>query len=107
MPSFEQDALRKRALDLLGSRVQLVPQKDEANLLVQIRMYQTKNYAVRSLRREPAHGLIMISVCKYPITAIAKDCENLTYFYFADYAANDIFQRVFVTWLDTVFPQPG
>lgn len=92
------------AVHLLGGRVQLVPQKDNANLMVQTRMYQTKNYAVRNSKHEPAHGLVMISVCRFPIVTMASDCENLTFYYFADYQANDIFENVFTLWLNSVFP---
>jgi hypothetical protein len=88
----------------LTSRVQLVPNKDDANLVIQLRMYQTANYAIRNSQREPAHGFVMVSVCKYPIATIATDCENLTYYYFEDYKAADVFETVFAMWLDSVFP---
>jgi hypothetical protein len=99
------DEIRTIAVRLLAERVTLVPQKSDGNLLVQVRMYQTKNYAIRNPKREPAHGLVIASVCKYPITQIKADCENLTYYYFADYRAGDIFETVFKMWIDATFPQ--
>jgi hypothetical protein len=89
----------------LESRVELVAKKEDTNLLVQLRMYQTMNYAIRNPKRKPSHGLIMVSVCKHPIVTIGTDCENLTYYYFADYDAADIFQTVFAMWLNAVFPR--
>jgi hypothetical protein len=98
------EEIKTIAIRLLESRIKLVPRKADANLLVQTRMYQTMNFAIRNPGREPAHGNIMVSVCKYPITAIAKDCENLTYYFFADYTANEIFTKVFTMWLNSVLP---
>jgi len=68
-------------------------------------MYRTMNYAIRNLQREPAKGLIMVSICNNPIVTIGTDCENLTYFYFADYKPADVFEDVFMRWLNSVFPQ--
>jgi len=89
---------------LLQTKVHLVSNKEDANLLVQTRIYQSKDFHVRNSKREPSHGLIMISVCKFPIGAIATDCDNNEYYYFADHKAEDVFQNVFNMWLNTVFP---
>jgi hypothetical protein len=99
------DEIRTIAVRLLAERVTLVPQKSDGNLLVQVRMYQTKNYAIRNPKREPAHGLILAGACKYPITQMATDCGSLTYYYFADYREGDIFETVFKMWINATFPQ--
>jgi hypothetical protein len=99
------EEIKSIAVRLLEKRIKLVPQKGDANLLVQTRMYQTVNPAIRNPSREPAHGLVMVSVCKYPIAVIAKDCENLTYYFFADSNASEIFTKIFTIWLNSVFPK--
>jgi hypothetical protein len=99
------DEIRTIAVRLLAGRVTLVPQKSDGNLLIQVRMYQTKNYAIRNPKREPAHGLILAGACKYPIIQMATDCGSLTYYYFADYRDGDIFETVFKMWINATFPQ--
>jgi hypothetical protein len=99
------DAIRTIAVRLLAERVTLVPQKSDGNFLVQVRMYQTKNYAIRNPKQEPAHGLILAGACTYPITQMAADCGSLTYHYFGDYRAGDIFETVFKMWINATFPQ--
>jgi hypothetical protein len=105
--SSYQDELRALATHFLGSKVQLVTRKDDANIFIQILMYQTTNYAIRNLAHQPAKGFILVGLCKYPITETAADCENKTYFYFADYKPADVFEKVFEMWLNSVFQKTG
>jgi hypothetical protein len=100
----EFDEIKAEAIRLLATRVKLVPQQADANLLVRTRMYQTTNYAIRNPSREPAHGFILVGACKLPIVTMASDCGSLTYYYFADYQDVDIFQNVLKMWLSSVFP---
>jgi hypothetical protein len=102
--SSDRDEVRSLAIKSLGSIVQLASRKDDANIFVEILMYRTINYAIRNLKHEPAKGFILLGICKYPITKTANDCDNQTYFYFADYKLADVFEKVFGQWLDTVFP---
>jgi hypothetical protein len=101
----DQDEVGSLAIHLLESKVQLVARKDDANIFVEILMYQTINYAIRNLKGEPAKGFILVGICKYPIMETAKDCDNQTYFYFADYRPSDVFEKVFGMWSESVFPR--
>ena len=105
LPAADQDEVRAIAIEGLKSKVQLVPRKQDANLIAQVRMDRTMNLGIRNPKRVPAHGLVMLSICNYPIAAtIAGDCDNLTYFYFTDAKAGDIFRTVFGKWLNSKFP---
>jgi hypothetical protein len=99
LPAAENSELQQIAINGLGSKLQLVKSKDEANYLVQIRMYQSSNYAIRNPKQEFSRGFIMISLCKFPISNMVENCENLQYNYFQDYNAKEIFSSVFRTWL--------
>ena len=104
LSTAEQDELHTIATELLKSRVALADKKEDANLVVQIRMAQVDNYAVRNRRHEPSRGVIMVGICRYPTLTAATDCENLTYFYFADFKASEVFRNAFTLWRDTIFP---
>jgi hypothetical protein len=107
LPAAEQDAVRAIAIEGLKSKVALVPRRDDANLVAQVTMNPTMNIAIRNPKRVPAHGFVILGICNFPIAAtIAGDCDNLTYFYFADVKASDIFQTIFAKWLNTKFPAP-
>src|SRR5258708_39137853 len=75
----ENGELRKIVVDGLSSKLQLVNSKNEANYLVQIRMYQSPDYAIRNPRNEFARGLVLLSICKFPIKDQSEDCGSLTY----------------------------
>jgi hypothetical protein len=96
----ESAKLRHIAIDGLGSHLTLVKSKDEANYLIQIRMGQDTNYAIRNPKRQPSRGYVMISICKLPIQKVSEDCENLQYDYFRAYEAKDIFSRVMHMWVE-------
>jgi hypothetical protein len=104
LSASEQDELHATATDLLKSRVALADKKEDANLIVQIRMFQGMNYTVRNRRHEPSQGVVMVGICRYPTMTAATDCENLSFFYFADATAGDVFRKAFMLWLDTIFP---
>jgi len=98
LPAAENSELRQIMIDGLGSKMQLVKNKDEANYLVQIRMEQYPNYAIRNPQQEFSRGFVMISICNFPIKNIGENCENLQYDYFRDYNAKEIFSSVFRAW---------
>jgi hypothetical protein len=100
----QDEELRNTAVDLLRRKLTVVQDKASANYLVQIRMEEFVNYAVRSARREPARGFVMSSICKFPIRDVATDCENLTYYYFHNHEQLALFRRLFSMWLGTVIP---
>jgi hypothetical protein len=91
----DNSELQKTAINELSSRVQLVKSKDEANYLMQIRMGLDFDYAIQNPQREPSHGYVMISICKFPIRNMSEDCENLQYNYFQDYKATTYFPLCF------------
>jgi hypothetical protein len=99
----ENAKLQHSVVDALGSKVQVVKSKEEANYLVQIRMEQFSNYSIRNPRGEHSRGIVMFSICGFPIKD-NSDCENLNYFYFREYKAEEIFHKVLLMWLETVFP---
>lgn len=104
LPTAERDQVRAIVLEGLKDKVQIVSRREDANLIVQVRMDQATNVRIRNPKRVAAHGLVMLSVCNFPIMAtIAGDCDNLTYFYFADYKPSDIFRTVFDKWLSAIF----
>ena len=103
VPESELKSIHEIATHSLESKVHLVSEKQQANLLITSRMYQTTNYAIRNSKHERAHGLILLGVCKFPIAATDKDCDSLTFYYFADYPTDEIFQTVFNMWLARVF----
>ncbi|WP_157100178.1 hypothetical protein [Rhodoplanes sp. Z2-YC6860] len=103
LSAADNSELRKIARDGLSSRLHLVSTKDEANLLVQIRMGQRTNFAIRNPKNAPSQGYVMVSLCRYPIKDVSSDCENLQYDYFHDYRASEIFSTVFQKWLATIF----
>jgi hypothetical protein len=74
----ENAELRQIAIDGLSTNLRLVKNKEEANYLVQIRMQQGLNYAIRNPRREPSRGYVMISICKFPEIhpKTAKTCST-------------------------------
>jgi hypothetical protein len=91
----------------LKSKVALVPRREDANLVAQVTMSPTMNIAIRNPKRAPARGFVILGICNFPIAAtIAGDCDNLTYFYFADVKPGDIFQTIFAKWLNTIFVTP-
>jgi hypothetical protein len=98
-------AIFKTATHLLENKVRLVSEKQQANLLVVTRVYQTINPGYRNSKHEPTHGLILIGVCNYPIRATERDCDNLMLYYFADHRTDDIFQIAFDMWLRRAFPK--
>ena len=95
----ENAELHQIAIDGLSTKLHLVKNKDQANYLVQLRMGQAPNYAIRNPRKEPSHGYVMISICKFPIGDSSKDCENLQYDYFKDDEAKTVFSTVLRMWL--------
>jgi hypothetical protein len=95
----ENTELQQIAIDGLSSKLQVVKTKNEANYLVQIRMYQSPDYAIRNPRQEFSRGLVLVSLCKYPIKDQAVDCGSLTYFYFQEYEAKAVFSSIFRAWL--------
>jgi hypothetical protein len=105
LPADEQSAVRATTLEGLKSKVTLVPRREDANLVAQVTINPTTIIAIRNPKRMPAHGFVMLGICNFPIAAtIAGDCDNLTYFYFADVKASDIFQTIFAKWLNAKFP---
>jgi hypothetical protein len=104
LPAAERAQLRAITITGLKSKVQIVERREDANLIVQVRMDQTTNVRIRNPKRVAAHGLVMLSVCNFPIMAtIAGDCDNRTYFYFADDKPSDIFRTIFDKWLNSIF----
>jgi hypothetical protein len=104
LPAADQDEVRAIAIDGLKSKAQLVPRREDANLVVQVTINRAMNLAIRNPKRVPARGFVMLGICNFPITATVNgDCDNKTYFYFADYKAGDIFRTVFSKWLDEKF----
>jgi hypothetical protein len=99
LSAAENSELQQIALEGLRTKLQIVRSKDEANYLVQIRMYQCPNYAIRNPQRESSHGFVMISICKFPVRNMSEDCENLQYDYFRYYKAKEVFSTVFRMWL--------
>jgi len=105
LPAADQEEVRAIALDGLKSKAQLVPRREDSNLVVQVTINRNMNLAIRNPKRVPARGFVMLGICNFPISAtINGDCDNLTHFYFADYKAGDIFRTVFGKWLDEKFP---
>jgi hypothetical protein len=105
LPAVDKDAVRAIALEGLKSKVALVTRREDANLVAQVTMNPTMNIAIRNPKRMPAHGLVILGICNFPIAAtIANDCDNLTYFYFAEAKPADIFQMIFAKWLNAKFP---
>ncbi len=101
----EQSAVRATTLEGLKTKVTLVPRREDANLVAQVTMNPTMIIAIRNPKRIPAHGLVILGICNFPIAAtVAGDCDNLTYFYFADVKPADIFQTIFAKWLNAKFP---
>jgi hypothetical protein len=105
LPADQQSAVRATTLEGLKSKVSLVPRREDANLVAQVTVNPLVNIAIRSPKHMPARGFVMLGLCNFPIAAtIAGDCDNLTYFYFADVKASDIFQTIFAKWLNAKFP---
>lgn len=104
LSAIENSELQQAAVAAVASKTKTVKSKDEANYLVQIRMEQFSNYSIRNLRGEYARGIVMFSICGFPIKAATNDCENLNYFYFREYKADAIFRTVLQMWLETTFP---
>ena len=100
----ENDELRQIAIANLGAKFRLVAKKEDANYLVQIRMEEYVNYAIRNPRREPAQGFVMSSICKYPIGEIDTDCGNTEYDFFYKGKRAEIFKRFFEMWVQTLTP---
>jgi hypothetical protein len=99
----ELENIRATAVHQLGNKVSLVPQRQDANLLIQIRAYKSINYAIRNSKHMPAQGLILVAFCKLPASEATTDCENFNYYYFANQEPIDLFQKVFAMSLDSVF----
>jgi hypothetical protein len=95
---------RQFTLDSLSAKVRVVQTRDDANYRILIRMEKFIDYAIRNSKHEPAHGLIVLSTCKWPIKETTSDCENMTYYYFADFANAESFHRVYRMWMDYVLP---
>jgi hypothetical protein len=104
VPKAELDQIRSVAVSLLGERVSLASEQNDATLLVQIRAYKSMNYAIRNGNHEPAHGLILVGFCRLPVSDIKTDCENMNYYYFSDLEPLDLFQDVFTRSINAVLP---
>jgi hypothetical protein len=100
----ENAELRGILINLLSDKLQLVSDKANANYFLQIVFERHKNYSIRNPKRDPAHGFILMGLCKYPIEDMPRDCESLTYFYFDNYKKTDVFTKVFHMWVDAVIP---
>jgi hypothetical protein len=98
LPKNEAQEVGKAATELVSSKFHLVSSKSEANFIVQIRVDNLVNYAIRNPRREPSRGLVMISVCRLPIVDVVDDCGNLTFFYFGTFQGVDVLKKVFPVW---------
>jgi hypothetical protein len=98
LPAAENTKLQQIAVRGLGANLAIVNTKEQANYLIQIRMEQYTNYALRNLRGEPSRGYVMISLCRFPLNE--SNCENLQYIYFKSYEPADIFSRVLSLWLE-------
>ena len=94
--------LRQIAIAGLKRKFHLVERKQDANVLVPIRMEQRPNYSIGNRYGAPSHGFVMISTCKYPIRTVSEDCENLQYDYFRERGATEVFSTVFDRWLKAV-----
>lgn len=97
LPPAENAILQQIAVSGIAAQLHLVNSKEQANYLVQIRMEQFVNYAVRNPQGKPSLGYVMISLCRFPLNE--SNCENLQYNYFKLYAPSDIFSRVLGLWL--------
>jgi hypothetical protein len=104
LSASENAELHEIAINGLSSKLRLVKSKEAANYLIQIRMYQTPNYAIRNPQREYSQGFVMISICKFPIIKISDDCENMQYDYFQNRKFNEVFSIVLAMWLKATIP---
>ena len=102
----ENSSLHKIAVDALSARLEVVPDKQGADYLVQIIMQQQTDFAIRNPKGDPARAYILISICKLPVTTedVAINCENLTYFYFRVQDKKTIFTKALNMWLDSIKP---
>lgn len=99
LPPVENAKLQQIATNGIASQLHLINSKEQANYLVQIRMGQYVNYALRNPQGKPSLGYVMISLCRFPLNE--SNCENLQYDYFKPYAPLDIFSWVLGLWLRT------
>jgi hypothetical protein len=98
----EGQQLRTLILESLDKRVRIADKKEGANYWLQI-ILQEHKYAITNANHEPAHGSLTFSICKYPIKAVERDCENFVYFYFFDSTKTVLFKRVLPMWMEEVF----
>jgi hypothetical protein len=99
----ENQQLRGIVLASLRQKIRVVEKKEDANFWLQIILQQHK-YPITNAIREPAHGSLTLSICRYPIKQSELDCENFVYYYFSDAAKESLFTRVFPLWIEEVFP---
>src|SRR4051812_44814268 len=103
LSATENAELHPIAIGALRSRAQIAPNKESANYFLQIIMQEKPDYAIRNPRREPARAYILLSICKYPIGDVSRDCSNIEYYYFTKYEKRDVFPKVVGMWIETVF----
>jgi hypothetical protein len=101
----ENAELQQIAITGVNSKLNLVKSKEDANYLVQIRMGQEPDYAIRNQQRDYTRGFVMISLCKFPINQISEDCENLQYDYFRKRDAKEAFSTVLDMWIKATLPE--
>jgi hypothetical protein len=100
----ENAQIRRIAIDRLAQKLKLVPKKEDSDYIVQIRMEQYVNYAIRNPHNKPSRGLVMASICKYPIREIGSDCQNIEYDYFYNASRTELFDRFFAMWIENLIP---
>lgn len=103
LPPAKNSELQQTVISALGTKTQVVRSKGEANYLVQIRMEQFSDYSIRNPQGNYSRGIVMFSICGFPIKEIARDCENLNYFYFREYRTEEVFHTVLQMWLERTF----
>jgi hypothetical protein len=99
LPSNEAKEVGKTAIELLGSRFRLVSSKMEASHLIQMRAERFTFFAIRNPKREPARGLVMISLCRLPIVDMGTDCGNVVFYHFSSSLTVEVLKKVFPMWL--------
>jgi hypothetical protein len=99
--SSEAPALQQVITDSLQDKIRLVTDLSEANYELLVVLLRHR-YALQNPRGEPAHGSVLIGICRMPHTDITKECETLNYYYFKDYPPAVILARVLGMWTKTV-----
>jgi hypothetical protein len=98
----KRELIRDLSHQFLKNNFILVDKRQEAEYILRIRMDEYVDYAIRNPEKSPALAFILFGVCITPVSAVEKDCYNLTFYFFRKNSLAVIFDNAFHMWINRI-----